>query len=82
VICDLCGQDRVREDTWMLAYFHVGWPPVRFAHACPTCRRELPWARMHRFLFLLSCLAIFAAVAGCGAGIVYLIQWLIRQSST
>ena len=81
MICDLCGQDRVREHTQNLAYFQAEWPPVRFARACPTCRRELPWAGLHRLLFLVSCLAIFAAVAGAGAGIVYLIQWLIRQSS-
>jgi len=82
VICDRCGEDRVRGDTWLLAFPRAGWPPLRFARVCPGCREELRGSTFYRVLFLLSCLALVAAVAGAGVGIVYLVQWLIRSSST
>jgi hypothetical protein len=81
VICDVCGQDRVREDCWLLAFFRVGWPPVKLKHACPGCREKLPFARLHRVLFLACCLALMAAVVACGFGIVHLIKWLTSASS-
>jgi hypothetical protein len=82
VICDQCGEDRVRERMLLLAFPRAGWPPLRLAHVCPGCREELRGGMFYRFLFLLSCLALVVAVAGAGVGIVYLIQWLIRLSSS
>ncbi|MBM4038322.1 MAG: hypothetical protein FJ290_07400 [Planctomycetes bacterium] len=83
MICDLCGQDRVRGDTWLLAFPRRGWPPVTFARVCPGCRFKMRGkATYHRALFLLCCLAFVAAIAGAGLGIVYLVQWLIRLSSS
>ncbi len=83
MICDTCGQDRVRREMWIVAFLRAGWPPVRFARVCPGCRFRMGrgGAVYHRALFLLCCLAFAAAVAGCGAGAVYLVQWLIRLSS-
>ena len=84
MICDLCGQDRVRGETWVLAFPRCGWPPIKFARVCPGCRYRMGRrkATYHRAFFLLSCLALVAAVAGCGVGIVYLVQWLINLAST
>jgi len=82
VICELCGQDRVREDTWHVAFLRWAWPPVKFARACQSCREKLPFAAWNRALFFFSFLALFAAVAAAGAGIVLVIQWLIRLSSS
>jgi len=83
VICDSCGQDRVRTDTWTLAFLRRGWPPVTFARLCPGCRYRMGrGAIFHRALFLLCCLAFVAAIAGAGVGAVYLVQWLIRLSSS
>jgi len=81
VICDNCGQDRVREHARVLAYFRKGWPPVEFVIVCQGCREDLGWrSALHRGFFLLCCLALLAALAACGYGIVNLIQWLSRQS--
>lgn len=82
MICDRCGQDRVRFDTWIMAFPRAGWPPVKFERLCPGCRYRLRWPKLHRALFLVCCLALAAAVAATGVGIVYLIQWVIRQSFT
>jgi len=81
VICDNCGQDRIREHARVLAYFRKGWLPLEFHVVCPGCRAELGWeSTLRRGLFLLCCLALLAALAACGYGIVALIQWLSRQS--
>jgi hypothetical protein len=84
VICDLCGQDRVRRGTWTLGFPRRGWPPVKFAHVCPVCRYRMGrrTATWHRAVFLVSCLAFVVAVAAAGVGIVYLVQWLIKLAST
>ena len=66
----------------LLAFPRAGWPPLRVAHVCPVCREELRGSTLYRLLFLLSCLALVAAVAGAGVGIVYLVQWLIHSSSS
>ncbi len=83
MICDECGQDRVRREMWIVAFPRAAWFPVRFARVCPGCRYRMGrrGAIYRRALFLLCCLALVAAVAACGVGIVYLIQWLIRLSS-
>lgn len=78
MICDRCGDDRVRESMWLMAYPRAGWPPVRIERVCAGCREESRWSLLNRGLFLLCCLALVAAVAGARAGLVYLIQWLIR----
>ncbi len=78
MICDRCGEDRVRGDMWLLAFPRAGWPPIRFARVCRGCREELRWSKLNRALLYVCCLALLAAVAAAGAGIVYLIQWLIR----
>ena len=82
MICDRCGEDRIRAKMCLLAFPRAGWPPVRFARVCPGCRRKLRGSTLYRAFFLLSCLALVAAIAAGGAGIVCLIQWIIRQSST
>ena len=82
MICDRCGEDRVREDAWLLAFPQASWPPVVFARLCRGCRRRLPWLAFHRAFFFVCCLGLIAAVAGAGVGLVYLTQWLIKLSST
>ena len=45
---------------------------------CQDCRAELPVGILNRGLVFLCGLVLLGIIAGCGFGLVFLIQWLYR----
>jgi len=81
LICEGCGEDRPHEHCALVVVFRRAVMPVGLLRLCGDCRAALPLGPLHRLAFFLLCIIGCAAAGALGAGLVWLLEWLTRNST-